>query len=57
MLKLIKNNLDKIRDHFEEGGKLQRLYPLFEATDTILFSTDEKTNSGPHIRDSIDTSS
>ena len=55
MLKFIKNNLDKIRDQFEEGGKLQRLYPLFEATDTILFSTDEKTNSGPHIRDSIDT--
>ena len=55
MLKFIKNNLDKIRDQFEEGGKLQRFYPLFEATDTILFSTDEKTNSGPHIRDSIDT--
>ena len=55
MLKFIKNNLDKVRDQFEEGGKFQRFYPLFEATDTILFSTDEKTNSGPHIRDSIDT--
>mgnify|MGYP003305111178 CR=1 FL=1 len=55
MLKFIKNNLDKVRDQFEEGGKFQRFYPLFVATDTILFSTDEKTNSGPHIRDSIDT--
>ena len=31
------------------------MYPVFEATDTILFSTDEVTESGPHIRDSIDT--
>ncbi len=33
---------------------LEKLYPLYEATDTILFSTDEVTKSGPHIRDSID---
>ena len=30
------------------------LHPVFEATDTILFSTDERTSSGPHIRDSVD---
>jgi Na+-transporting NADH:ubiquinone oxidoreductase subunit B len=39
---------------FDKGGKLEKFHPLFEATDTILFSTDERTKSGPHIRDSID---
>ncbi len=46
--------LDKARPAFEEGGKLERLYPLFEATDTFLYSTDEVTGSEPHVRDSID---
>ena len=55
MFGLIKKVLDKYRDNFEEGGKLEKFYPIFEATDTILFSTNEVTRSGPHIRDSIDT--
>ena len=55
MFGLIKKVLDKYRDNFEEGGKLEKFYPIFEATDTILFSTNEVTKSGPHIRDSIDT--
>ena len=44
----------KIKPNFEEGQKLHWLYPLYEATETILFSSDEKTSSAPHIRDSID---
>jgi len=55
MLGLLKKVLDKYRKNFEEGGKLERLYPIYEATDTILFSTNEVTETGPHIRDSIDT--
>ena len=47
--------MNKAKPHFEKGGKFERLYPVFEAKDTILFSTDEITESGPHIRDSIDT--
>ena len=53
-MKLIRNMLDKVAPNFEEGGKLERFHPIFEATDTILFSTDERTHSGPHIRDSVD---
>ncbi len=53
-MKLIRNLLDKVAPTFKEGGSLERFYPIFEATDTILFSTDERTKSGPHIRDSID---
>ncbi len=55
MLKFLRKILDDNAHRFEKGGALERLYPLFEATDTILFSTDEVTESGPHIRDSIDT--
>jgi len=53
-LKSLRNLLDKVAPTFEKGGKLEKFYPIFEATDTILFSTDERTHSGPHIRDSID---
>ena len=55
MLLTLRKILDKHRDKFEEGGFLEKFYPIFEATDTILFSTDEVTESGPHVRDSIDT--
>ena len=53
-MKWLRNLLDKVAPLFEKDGKLEALHPLYEATDTILFSTDEKTHSGPHIKDSID---
>jgi Na+-transporting NADH:ubiquinone oxidoreductase subunit B len=53
-MKPIRQFLDKIRPAFEEGGKLERLYPLFEATDTFLYTTDKVTTVGPHVRDSMD---
>ena len=55
MLLTLQKILDKHRGKFEKGGFLEKFYPIFEATDTILFSTDEVTESGPHVRDSIDT--
>lgn len=53
-MKWLRDLLDKAAPLFENGGKLEKLAPVFEATDTILFSTDERTSSGPHIRDSVD---
>jgi len=53
-MKLLRNILDKVHPHFKKGGLLEKFYPIYDATDTILFSTNEKTESGPHIRDSID---
>ncbi len=53
-MKLVREFLDRLEPVFKEGGKLEKLYPIYEATDTILFSTDERTKSGPHIKDSID---
>lgn len=53
-MKFIRTILDKIEPIFDKDGFLEKLHPVYEATDTILFSTNEKTESGPHIRDSID---
>ena len=53
-MKWLRDILDKISPTFKADGKLQKFYPIFEATDTILFSTDDRTHSGPHIRDSVD---
>jgi len=44
----------KVRPNFEEGGRFRYFWAIFEATETILFSTDERTKSGPHIRDHLD---
>ena len=54
MIKFLRKILDANAHRFENNGVLKKLYPLYEAADTILFSTGEVTKSGPHIRDSID---
>lgn len=46
--------LDKIEPHFEKGGRYEKLYPLYEAVDTIFYSPGKVTRSGSHIRDGID---
>ena len=50
-----------LRKIFEETGKfvekgkpLSWAYPLWEAADTIFFSTNKQTSKGPHIRDNMD---
>ena len=53
-MKWLRDILDKVEPEFKNGGKLEKFAPIYEATDTILFSTDERVESGPHIRDSVD---
>ena len=50
-----------LRKIFEETGKfvekgkpLSWAYPVWEAADTIFFSTNKQTSKGPHIRDNMD---
>ncbi|MFL2511338.1 MAG: NADH:ubiquinone reductase (Na(+)-transporting) subunit B [Candidatus Neomarinimicrobiota bacterium] len=38
----------------EKGKPLSWAYPVWEAADTIFFSTNKQTNNGPHIRDNMD---
>ena len=53
-MKLFKNILDSIKPHFEQGGKLEKLYPAYDAFETFLFVPDHTSQSGTHIHDAID---
>ena len=53
-MKLMHNILNKIKPHFEEGGRLHTLYPAYDAFETFLFVPNHTTETGAHIRDSID---
>ncbi|MCA9239467.1 MAG: RnfABCDGE type electron transport complex subunit D, partial [Planctomycetales bacterium] len=53
-MKFIRKQLDAVAPLFEKGGKLERLYPLYEAQDTFLFTPGEVTKSPSHVRDALD---
>ncbi|MCP5061667.1 MAG: NADH:ubiquinone reductase (Na(+)-transporting) subunit B [Ignavibacteriae bacterium] len=53
-MKFLRNILDSAEKPFLKGGKLEKYYPLFEATDTLLYSTGSKTKSASHVRDALD---
>ena len=54
-MKPVRNLLDKIRPNFEKGGKLEKLYPAFNAFETFLFVPGHTAPpAGAHIRDAID---
>jgi len=53
-VKPLREFLDKQGERFEEGGKLEKLYPLYEAGDTILYSPGEVTQNDSHVRDGMD---
>ena len=46
--------LDALERPFEPGGRLERLYPLFEAADTFLYTPGSTTRGASHVRDGID---
>lgn len=53
-MKLLRNFLDGIHPHFAKGGKFAKLYPLYEAADTFLFSPGKVTEGNTHVRDGLD---
>ncbi|MFK7823842.1 MAG: NADH:ubiquinone reductase (Na(+)-transporting) subunit B [Oligoflexales bacterium] len=53
-MKALRNFFDQIHPHFSSGGKLEKLYPLYEMADTFLFTPGEITKGASHVRDSID---
>jgi len=53
-MKFLLEIFDKFKPIFEKGGKLEKLYPLFEANDTFLFTPSDITREGAHVRDQID---
>ena len=53
-MKLLRALLDSQAKHFKKGGKLEALYPLYEANDTFLFTPGEVTSGASHVRDGLD---
>jgi Na+-transporting NADH:ubiquinone oxidoreductase subunit B len=50
----LRSLLDSAAPHFEKGGKFEKMYPLYEAIDTGLYSPPNVTNNTSHVRDGID---
>ena len=46
--------LDKQHKHFAKGGRLEKLYPFYEAIDTFLYTPGEVNKGCVHVRDGID---
>jgi Na+-transporting NADH:ubiquinone oxidoreductase subunit B len=46
--------LDRFESDFHPGGKWEKLYPLFEAIDTLLYKPKSTTKNSSHVRDNID---
>ncbi len=53
-MKLFRNILNIVKPHFIKGGKLERMYPAYDAFETFLFVPDHTTQKGSHIRDAMD---
>ena len=53
-MKLFKSLLDSVKPHFENGGKLEKLHPAYDAFETFLFVPNHTTKTGSHVRDAID---
>ena len=45
-MKFLRNILDSLHPQFDKGGKLEKLYPLYEAIDTFLYTPGEVTEGG-----------
>ncbi len=54
-MKFLYDLIEKQKPLFEKGGKMEKYFPLFEMTETILFWTNTRTKSGPHVRSGLDT--
>ena len=53
-MKFIRNILDSIKPHVQEGAKYHFLHSMYDAAETLFFVPDKVTTSGSHIRDGVD---
>lgn len=52
-MKALRQIFDKVEHHFEKGGRLETLYPLYEAIDTFLYTPKDRTTGKVHVRDAM----
>ena len=53
-MKWLRRLLDSQAHHFEPGGRLEKLYPLWEAQDSFLYTPGQVTAGASHVRDGLD---
>ena len=53
-MKFLRNKLDQIEPLFHKGGRFERLYPVYEALDTFLYTPGIVTKGASHVRDGMD---
>jgi Na+-transporting NADH:ubiquinone oxidoreductase subunit B len=53
-MRFLRKILDKTGTHFESGGKLEKMMPLFEAIDTLFYTPGKVTRGRVHVRDGLD---
>jgi Na+-transporting NADH:ubiquinone oxidoreductase subunit B len=46
--------LDRLYPYFARGGRLEKLYPIYEMVDTFLYTPPEVTSGATHVRDAVD---
>ena len=53
-MKFLRAQLDRLAPLFHKGGKYEKLYPVFEAVDTIHFTPGDVTKGPAHVRAALD---
>lgn len=53
-MRWLRDLLDRQGEVFEKGGRLEKLYPVWEAQDTFLYTPGSTTRTASHVRDALD---
>lgn len=52
---MLRKYLDKIKPHFQPGGKLSAFHSVFDGMETFLYTPRSTAASGVHVHDAIDS--
>ncbi len=50
---MLRKLLNRLHPVFSKGSKLEKLYPLYEAIDTFLYTPSDTTKGASHVRDGM----
>lgn len=52
--KLLRSKIDEAKPDFQPGGKMHKLWSVFDGNETFMFKPNHVTHGGTHIKDGID---
>ena len=53
-MRALRDLMDSLEPSFAKGGRLERLFPLYEAIDTFLYTPANVAPAPTHVRDALD---